>query len=69
MVTGCSDQATYGPHSADCQTAPVQEAVTDVRTAGYHGPIAIPCIDYANRCADYIGSSWPQTHPSDPTAS
>ena len=27
-----------------------------MRNAGYHGPIAIPCIDYANQCANYNGS-------------
>ena len=44
----------------------MQEAVNDMRAAGYHGPISIPCIDYANQCADYNGSSWLQSHPTDP---
>ncbi len=40
-------------------------AVNVMRQAGYHGPIAIPCIDYANDCADGNGS-WVGEMPTDP---
>jgi hypothetical protein len=66
LQTGCSNEATYGPSSAGYQTASMQQAVTVMRQAGYGGPIAIPCIDYANLCANYGGSSWLASRPSDP---
>jgi endoglucanase len=71
MKTGCSNQATFGPHNKGYQTASMQQAVTVMRAAGYRGPIAISCIDYANVCgklpngSDY-GSTWLRSHPSDP---
>lgn len=65
MLTGCSDQATYGPQNQGYQTASMQQAVNVMRGAGYTGLISIPCIDYANECANYNGSSWLQTHPTD----
>ena len=43
----------------------MQQAVNLMRAAGYEGVISIPCIDYANQCAGYGGSSWWQTHPAD----
>lgn len=58
MQTGCTDPGY--------QTASMQQAVNLMRQAGYNGPIAIPCIDYANQCANYDGSSWLASHPSDP---
>lgn len=45
-------EATYGPVNTPYNTAGMQQAVTVMRGAGYHGPIAIPCIDYANDCVD-----------------
>lgn len=66
MRTGCSDQATYGPRNQGYQTAPMQEAVSVMRKAGYRGPIAVPCIAYANACAGYNGSSWLRSRPHDP---
>lgn len=72
MQTGCNDQATYGPNNAGYQTAPMQQAVTTMRAAGYRGVIAIPCIAYANMCgtlpdgSNYNGSTWLLSRPSDP---
>jgi endoglucanase len=63
MRTGC--QATYG-QNIYYQTAPMRQAVAVMRAAGYNGVIAIPCIDYANMCANYNGSSWLKSRPSDP---
>jgi len=63
---GCGDQATYGPANATYQTAGMQKAVTVMRSAGYEGVISIPCISYANRCANYNDGSWLQYEPSDP---
>jgi endoglucanase len=75
FLHGCDDGATYGsPHDggagcgSDCwyyNSAGMQQAVTDMRSSGYNGPIAIPCIDYANDCLDANGS-WLQDMPSDP---
>src|SRR5207253_4837464 len=48
------------------QTAGMQQAVTTMRAAGYGGVISIPCIDYANRCANYNNGSWVQFEPRDP---
>jgi len=58
MQTACGDPGY--------QTATMQQAVTLMRQAGYGGPIVIPCIDYANQCANYGGSSWLASHPTDP---
>ncbi|HEV3152656.1 MAG TPA: cellulase family glycosylhydrolase [Candidatus Baltobacteraceae bacterium] len=66
MKTGCDNQATYGPKNQFYKTASMQQAVTLMRGAGYNGVISIPCIDYANECANYRGSSWLLSHPSDP---
>jgi endoglucanase len=63
---GCRDQATYGPANATYQTAGMQQAVTVMRSAGYGGVISIPCISYANRCANYNDGSWLQYQASDP---
>ncbi|MBV8304752.1 MAG: glycoside hydrolase family 5 protein, partial [Acidimicrobiia bacterium] len=69
MQTGCNNEATYGPSNAGYQTAPMQQAVTLMRQAGYHGVIAIPCIDYANACgtlpdgSNYNGSTWLASRP------
>ena len=54
-------EATYGPSNTPYATAGMQQAVTVMRGAGYGGPIAIPCIDYANDCTQWL------THrPADP---
>jgi hypothetical protein len=82
FMRGCSDQATFGSDRdglARCGTtcwyfksAGMQQAVTVMRQAGYHGPIAIPCISYANMCgtlpdgSNYNGSTWVLSHPFDP---
>jgi endoglucanase len=71
MRTGCDNQATYGPKNAPYRTAPMQQAVTVMRRAGYRGVIAIPCIDYANACgrlpdgSTYDGSTWLRSRPTD----
>jgi len=64
MKTGCANQAKWG--NSYYRTASMQQAVTVMRGAGYGGVISIPCIDYANMCANYLGSSWLKSHPSDP---
>jgi len=72
MRTGCSNQATFGPHKANYRTASMQQAVDRMRGAGYEGVIAIPCIDYANACGTlpngslYGGSTWLASRPNDP---
>ena len=66
MTSGCDNEATYGPENKPYQTAPMQQAVNVMRASGYNGVIAIPCIDYANACAAYDGSSWLASRPSDP---
>lgn len=66
MKTGCDNQATYGPKHAYYRTASMKQAVQVMRAAGYNGVISIPCIDYANACANYRGSSRLQSHPGDP---
>ena len=74
MQTGCDNQATYGPNNAYYQTASMQQAVNDMRAAGFAGVISIPCIDYANMCgtlpdgSEYNGSTWLKSHPTDPDA-
>jgi hypothetical protein len=71
MRTGCDNQATYGPQNQFYQTASMQQAVNLMRAAGYNGPIAISCIDYANACgtlpdgSEYNGSTWLKSRPSD----
>ena len=72
MQTGCSDEATYGPQKTPYRTASMQEAVNQMRGAGYTGVIAIPCIHYANACGQlpdgslYGGSTWLDSRPNDP---
>jgi hypothetical protein len=63
---GCNDQATFGPKNTPYQTAGMQQAVDVMRKAGYKGPVSIPCIAYANRCADYNKGSWLEYQPKDP---
>jgi endoglucanase len=76
FLNGCGNQATttQGPQDGDgtCGSncyyytaAGTQQAVNVMRDAGFHGPIAISCIHYANDCADDDGS-WLQYMPSDP---
>ncbi|HKW73395.1 MAG TPA: cellulase family glycosylhydrolase [Candidatus Dormibacteraeota bacterium] len=64
MQVACSNEATYGPKNTGYLTATMQQAVTLMRAAGYHGIISIPCIDYANDC-NGSGSSWLASHPLD----
>jgi hypothetical protein len=85
FMQGCNNEATFssanGPFDGDgscgsgCDyytTAGMNQAVSVMRSAGYNGPIVIPCIQYANICADpasggaYDGSTWLLSHPSDP---
>lgn len=71
MKKGCDDEATYGPYNEYYLTASMQQAVTRMRKAGYHGVISIPCIDYANACgkiggSNYNGSTWLRSRPHDP---
>ncbi len=71
MRKGCKNEATYGKHNEFYLTAPMQQAVDRMRKAGYHGVVAIPCIDYANACgkidgAKYNGSTWLESRPRDP---
>lgn len=66
FMHGCADGATYGTTKAGYGIAGMQQAVDVMRKAGYHGIIAIPCIDYANVCAGFDGSSWLKSHPYDP---
>ena len=44
----------------------MQQAVDVMRAAGYAGVISIPCIYYANRCANYNNGNWVQYEPRDP---
>ena len=73
---GCDDEARWASDPGDgdgtcgnnCYlytSAGMQQAATDMRAAGYHGPIAIPCIHYANDCSDSNGS-WISSMPTDP---
>jgi hypothetical protein len=64
MKTGCSNQAKF--NNRFYKTASMQQAVNLMRAAGYNGVIAIPCLDYSNMCANYRGSSWLKSHPTDP---
>ena len=54
-------EATFGPQNKPYRTAGMQQAVTVMRKAGYHGPISIPGIDYANNL-----SQWLSHKPRDP---
>ncbi|MGC1380115.1 MAG: cellulase family glycosylhydrolase [Candidatus Baltobacteraceae bacterium] len=71
MRKGCKNEATYGKQNKFYSTAAMQQAVDVMRKAGYHGVIAIPCIDYANACgkidgSKYNGSTWLASRPRDP---
>jgi endoglucanase len=61
MRTGCDNEATYGKNNKPYRTASMRQAVQHMRGAGFHGPISIPCIDYANDC-----SKWLTYRPDDP---
>jgi hypothetical protein len=79
---GCSNESTWGTdqdHLPSCRvgcwfvrSAGMQQAVDLMRQNGYHGPIAIPCIDVANACgrmpdgSKYDGSTWVESKPTDP---
>jgi hypothetical protein len=72
FMVGCGNEASYsnGPFDGDAacsgvancwyyNTAGMVQAVDVIRAAGFNGPIAIPCIDYANTCADASsGGAW-----------
>jgi endoglucanase len=61
FLNGGVCEATYGPSNTPYNTAGMQQAVTVMRGAGYSGPIAIPCLTYANDC-----TSWLSHRPTDP---
>jgi Cellulase (glycosyl hydrolase family 5) len=56
----------------DYASAGAQQAVNNMRAAGFNGPIAYTCMSAANVCANpanggsYGGGSWLQDHPTDP---
>jgi hypothetical protein len=54
-------EATYGKRNRPYRTAGMQQAVRVMSRAGYHGPIAIPGLDYANDL-----SVWLSHRPRDP---
>ena len=56
---GC--ETTYTPAKTRYRVAGMQQAVTVMRRAGYHGIIVIPGIDYANNL-----SEWLSHRPRDP---
>jgi hypothetical protein len=83
FLQGCNDQATYGSNQdgdpscgSGCwyyNAAGMQQAVNVMRQAGYNGPIAVPCIGYANICANpsdggtgWGNGRWLDDHPTDP---
>jgi len=85
FLTGCNNAAVIGANPGDGDatcgtncwyytTAGMQQAVNVMRAAGYSGPISIPCIDYANVCANPLGGgaygngTWLTEIPSDPDA-
>lgn len=61
FLNGGVCEATYGSSNTPYNTAGMQQAVNVMRQAGYHGPISIPCINYANDC-----SQWLSHIPNDP---
>jgi hypothetical protein len=83
FITGCTNAATIAADPGDgdgtCGTscwyytvAGMQQAINVMRSAGFGGPISIPCIDYANVCAnplgggDYGNGTWLSDRPTDP---
>lgn len=61
FLSGGVCEATYGPSNTAYQTAGMQQAVTVMRNAGYHGVISIPGITYANDL-----TQWLSHRPNDP---
>jgi hypothetical protein len=61
FLNGGVCEATYGATNTPYNTAGMQQAVNVMRAAGYNGPIAIPCLTYANDC-----TQWLSHRPSDP---
>ena len=61
FLNGGVCEATFGPKNTAYNTAGMQQAVTVMRAAGYHGVISIPGINYANDLTD-----WLSHEPSDP---
>lgn len=61
FLNGGVCEATYGPSNTPYQTAGMQQAVTVMRAAGYHGIISIPGINYANDL-----TQWLSHRPADP---
>jgi endoglucanase len=72
MRTECNDEAAFGSDKVHYRSAPMQQAVDEMRGAGYQGVIAIPCLNYANSCGTllngslYRGSTWLRSRPTDP---
>jgi endoglucanase len=71
MRKGCDDEAKFGPYDRFYRTAPMRQAVQDMRAAGYHGIVSLPCINFANACGkingqEYDGSTWLKSRPPDP---
>jgi Cellulase (glycosyl hydrolase family 5)/IPT/TIG domain len=53
FLNGGVCEATYGT-IGPYNTAGMQHAVNVMRGAGFNGPIAIPCITYANDCTQWL---------------
>jgi hypothetical protein len=83
FLHGCNNEAAYGSNQdgdgscgSGCwyyNAAGMQQAVNVMRNAGYNGPIVVPCISYANICANpsdggpgWGNGTWLDDHPSDP---
>ena len=61
FLNGGTCEATIGPNNTAYATAGMQQAVSVMRQAGYHGIISIPGINYANDL-----TQWLSHEPSDP---
>jgi hypothetical protein len=61
FLNGGNCGATFGTGNTPYASAGMQQAVDTMRSAGYHGVIAIPGIDYANDL-----SQWLSHEPNDP---
>lgn len=61
FLNGGVCEATYGSSNTPYNTAGMQQAVSVMRNAGFTGPIAVPCLSYANDC-----TQWLSYEPADP---
>lgn len=83
FLHGCANGAGFGTDQdglGSCgykgcyfyRSAGMQQAVDVMRAHGYRGPIAIPCIAFANACgtlpdgSKYDASTWLRSRPHDP---